>query len=104
MLKVAAMGDRESVSGFRAIGMDIFTPYEKEECIALLKKLCESAEYAIIYITEEFGAICRDVIKKYEDKPNPAIILIPGTKNNTGEGMLAVSQSVEKAVGSQLPE
>ena len=104
MLKVAAIGDRESVSGFKAIGMDIFTPYGKDECNQLLKELCNGESYAIIYITEEFGELCKETIKRYEDKISPAIILIPGVKNNTGEGMRLVSQSVEKAVGSQLPE
>ncbi len=104
MLKVAAIGDRDSVSGFKAIGMEIFTPYETDETLALMKKLCESEEYAVIFITEEFAAKCKDIIRKYEDRTSPAIILIPGVRNNTGEGMLSVSQSVERAVGSQLPE
>lgn len=103
MHKVAAIGDRESVSGFKAIGMDVFSPYEREECQRLLKSLCEG-DYAIIYITEEFAEFCKDIIKKYEDKICPAIILIPGVKNNTGEGMKNVSRSIEIAVGSQLPE
>ena len=103
MLKVAAVGDRESVSGFKAIGMDVFTPYDKDECHALIKDLC-SKDYAIIYITEEQAEYCSDIIKKYSDVICPAIILIPGVKNNTGEGMWQLSMSIEKAVGSQLPE
>lgn len=103
MLKVAAVGDRESVSGFRAIGMDVFTPDCKSECQSILNELCKG-EYAIIYITEEFAEFCKDIIKKYSDVICPAIILIPGVKNNTGEGMRQLSLSVEKAVGSQLPE
>lgn len=103
MLKVAAIGDRESVSGLKAIGMDVFTPYGKNECQTLLKELCNN-EYAVIYITEEQAELCKDIIKKYEDAICPAIILIPGVKNNTGEGMRQLSLSVEKAVGSQLPE
>ncbi len=103
MLKVAAIGDRESVSGFKAIGMDVFTPHGKNECQMLLKELC-SDDYAIIYITEEYAEFCKDIIKKYEDFVCPAIILIPGVRNNTGEGMRRLNQSVEKAVGSQLPE
>lgn len=103
MLKVAAVGDRESVSGFKAIGMEVFTPYGYNECPALLKKLC-CEDYAIIYITEEYAEFCKDVIIKYEDAVYPAIILIPGVRNNTGEGMRRLSISVEKAVGSQLPE
>jgi len=103
MLKIAAIGDRESVSGFKAIGMEVFTPYDRDECYTLLKELCNK-EYAIIYITEEQAEFCKDIIKKYEDVICPAIILIPGVKNNTGEGMRQLSLSVEKAVGSQLPE
>lgn len=103
MLKVAAIGDRESVSGLKAVGMDVFSPERKEDCPSLLKSLCEK-DYGIIYITEEFGESTKDIIKKYEDKICPVIILIPGVRNNTGEGMKSVSQSVEKAVGSQLPD
>ena len=103
MLKIAAIGDRESVSGLKAVGIEVFSPENKEDCPRLLKSLCES-EYAIIYITEEFGESSKDIIRKYEDKICPSIILIPGVKNNTGEGMKSVSRSIEKAVGSQLPD
>ena len=67
MHKVAAIGDRESVSGFRAIGMDVFTPSDKNECQSLLKRLCDD-NYGIIYITEEFSRYCADTIKKYENE------------------------------------
>lgn len=103
MLKVAVIGDRESVSGFLAMGIDVYTPYQNKECQTLLKALCE-VEYAIIYITEEFAGYCKDIIKKYENRVYPAIILIPGVRNNTGEGMNQLNRSIEKAVGSQLPE
>lgn len=104
MLKVAVVGDRESVSGFKAIGMETFTADNKEDSHSLLRSLCESQNFAVIFITEEYGEICKDIIKKYEDKTVPALILIPGANNNTGEGMSAVNRSVEKAVGSELPE
>ena len=32
----------------------------------------------------------------------PAIILIPGVKGNTGEGLRGVHKSVEQAVGSDI--
>lgn len=104
MLKVAAIGDRESVLGFKALGMDTFIPYGKNECLKLMKDIVSDESYAIIFITEEYGEYCKEIIKKNEDNINPAIILIPGVKNNTGEGMHLVSRSIEKAIGSQLPE
>ncbi len=103
MHKIAAIGDRESVLGFKAIGMEIFIPADKNECQAVLSRLCNE-DYGIIYITEEFSADCTDIIKKYENAISPAIILIPGVKNNTGEGMIQLGRIIEKAVGSQLPE
>lgn len=103
MHKVAVIGDRESVSGFKAIGMEVFSPTDKKECQSVLKALCGEG-YGIIYITEEFSVYCADIIKKYENEISPAIILIPGAKNNTGEGMKQLSRIIEKAVGSQLPE
>jgi V/A-type H+-transporting ATPase subunit F len=103
MHKIAAIGDRESVSGFKAIGMEVFIPDNKEDCRKILEALCIN-DYAIIYITEEQAQFCNDVIKKYEDSICPAIILIPGVRNNTGEGMKQLNRRVEKAVGSQLPE
>lgn len=104
MLKVAVIGDRESVCGFKTVGFDVFIPGEEESCDKLLKRICEKEAYAVIYITEQFGGVCEAVIKKYEDKISPAIILIPGVSNNTGEGMNLVNQYVERAVGSQLSE
>ena len=74
MHKVAVIGDRESVSGFRAIGMDVFSPADNNECRNYLKRLCDDG-YAIIYITEEFSDCCADIIKKYENSVSPAIIL-----------------------------
>ena len=103
MHKIAAIGDRESVLGFKAIGMEVFIPADKNECQSTLSKLCNE-DYGIIYITEEFSNYCTDIIKKYENAISPAIILIPGVKSNTGEGMRQLGRIIEKAVGSQLPE
>ena len=36
MLKVAAIGDRESVSGLKAVGIEVFSPECKDDCPGLL--------------------------------------------------------------------
>ena len=53
-------------------------------------------------MTEAAAVNLEKEIEKYRDLPSPAIILIPGVKGNTGEGLSAVSRSVEKAVGSDI--
>ncbi len=101
MYKIAAMGDRDSVSGFACIGLDVF--YITESTVGA-KKLKELAldNYAVIYMTEALAKELSDEIEKYKDNITPAIILIPGVSGNTGEGMSSVARSVERAVGSQL--
>ena len=55
--KVAVLGDRESVMGFRALGLDVF-PAEPETAAAVFDAAMsgEGQPYAIIYITEELIA------------------------------------------------
>lgn len=102
MSRIAVFGDKESVYGFAALGLDTYYTEADDDSSAAFKKLCQSQNYSIIYITEAAAATLEKEIEKYKDQPSPAIILIPGVTGNTGEGILAVKKSVEKAVGSDI--
>ena len=54
MLKVAVMGDYDSIYGFQALGLDIYPVDEKAKAEAILKKLA-NGNYPIIYITESLA-------------------------------------------------
>lgn len=101
MYKIAVMGDRDSIYGFAALGLDIYPAAQKEEAAKLLKKLADG-RYAVIYITEALQAVLEDEIDRYRTEQIPAIIPIPGVTGNTGMGMLSVKKSVEQAVGSDI--
>ncbi|MCH5184700.1 MAG: V-type ATP synthase subunit F [Oscillospiraceae bacterium] len=102
MYNIAVMGDRDSIYGFAALGLEIFPYYGNEQdAVKQLRHLCEG-NYAIIYITEALAEILEDEIDKVRENPLPAIILIPGVSGNTGKGMKSVKISVEQAVGSDI--
>lgn len=101
MKKIAVIGNSDSVRGFRAIGLDVFEIDEVEQAQKTIKHLAEN-DFAIIYITERLFSLCSEVIRKYDDKKQVAIIPIPGTYGNTGIGLQNVSRSVERAVGSDI--
>lgn len=84
MYKIAVIGDRDSVYGFSALGMDTYFIKPDEEPYKLFKKLCQSENYSIIYITEALASVLEDEIEKYSDQKTPAIILIPGTTEIQG--------------------
>ncbi|MBQ4568922.1 MAG: V-type ATP synthase subunit F [Ruminococcus sp.] len=102
MYKVAVLGDRDSIYGFAALGLDVFYADDSSKGAEIFKELTSREQYSIIYITEQLASDLTHEIEKYSYKPTPAIILIPGVKGNTGEGIRAVKKSVEKAVGSDI--
>lgn len=101
MYKAAVIGDSASVSGFAALGLSVFRETEPEKVSKLISRLAAN-DFAVIYITEPAAALVTDTIAKYRSYKLPAIILIPAIEGNTGDGMRALHEAVEKAVGSDI--
>ena len=103
MLKIAVIGGRETVMGFKALGLEAFAVENAQEALGVLKKLArESDEYAIIYIEENLASALEHEIARYKDSPSPAIILIPGREGRLGLGQSALKAAVERAVGTNI--
>lgn len=101
MYRAAVIGDRDSVYGFAALGLDVNIVEPGENPSQEFRRLCEG-KYAVIYVTEALASQLQKEIDHYREQRTPAIILIPGVVGNTGEGIKAVRKSVEKAVGSDI--
>ncbi len=104
MLKIAVIGGRDTVMGFKALGLDTFPAADAEEAGKILRSLTrESADsYAIIYIEETLAAPIQAEIDRFKDSPTPAIILIPGREGSIGLGQQALRAAVERAVGTNI--
>ena len=101
MYKIAVMGDRDSVMGFKVLGLDVFPVTDPEEGRRTLHRLAREP-YAIIYITEQLASRITDEVARYKDQLTPAVILIPGKEGSLGIGMSKVSESVERAIGANI--
>jgi V/A-type H+-transporting ATPase subunit F len=95
------MGDRDSIYGFAAIGLDIYPVTDPARAGRQLRTLAEGG-YAVVYITEALCASLKEEIDLYRDRQLPAIIPIPGAAGNTGLGMAQIKRFVEQAVGSDI--
>ncbi|MCC8129259.1 MAG: V-type ATP synthase subunit F [Clostridiales bacterium] len=102
MYKIAVLGDRESVLGFQALGLDVHTAETVEAAKKTLHQLARDGETAIIYLTEQLAVQMQDEINRYKDEVMPAIILIPGKDGSLGIGMQNITDSVERAVGADI--
>lgn len=101
MYKIGVIGDRDSVLGFKAVGLDVFPCGQSDEAKKILEELAKDA-YAIIYITEGLAAGMEKEIDQYKDSRLPAIIPIPNKDGASGTGMDSVRKSVERAVGADI--
>lgn len=101
MANIAVMGDRDSIYGFAALGLDTFFVYGEEEIRQCFYRL-SGGDYGVIYMTEAAAASIREDLEKVRTKALPAVILIPGVWGNTGAGVANIKKSVEQAVGSDI--
>lgn len=101
MYKIAVVGDRESIFGFSAIGMDIYPAYEEQEIKEIIPKLIEE-NYAIIYITENVSIKAKKYIEKLEKNKIPAIVTIPSNTGSLKYGEKRIKDMVQKAVGIEI--
>ena len=101
MYKVGVIGDKDSVLGFLALGIDIFPAYEADEVKRTIHRLAEDG-YGIIYITEQASLLAGESVARYKDKKLPAIIVIPGLGGSMGLGMNEVRESAKRAIGVDI--
>ena len=101
MYKVAAVGDKDSILGFKALGIDAFPVFDKEEAQKTVDTIAKK-DYGIIFITEQMASLIPDTIERYNNKMIPAVILIPSNQGTLNIGMDRIKDNVEKAVGTNI--
>ena len=101
MYKIAVLGDKDSVLGFKALGLDVFPADSAEQARPILHRLAKEG-YAIVYLTEQLASGLSGEIERYKDDLTPAIILIPGKEGSLGIGMDNIKTAVERAVGADI--
>ena len=104
MYKIAVVGAADSVIGFKALGLDTYAVENGEDAKRVLHEITKPREdeYAIIYLEETMAAEIQSEIRKYDERPSPAIILIPGRNGPMGLGQAALNEAIEKAIGSDI--
>lgn len=101
MYKVAVVGDKDSILGFKALGIDVFPVIEKDEARRVVDTLARD-KYGIIFITEQTASLIPDTIERYNNQMLPAVILIPSNQGTLNIGMDMINKNVEKAVGTNI--
>lgn len=101
MKNIAVVGSADSVRGFAALGLGVFTADTPGDAEQIIIKLTKN-DYTVIYVTEALYKDLGALTSRFFDDPEIAIIPIPGTFGNNGIGRSELSRAVERAVGSDI--
>lgn len=101
MYKIAVIGDKDSILGFKVLGVHVFSVIDARDARKILDRIAKQ-EYGIIFITEELAKDIPDTIQRYNHEVVPAIILIPSNKGSLHIGLDNIDKNVEKAIGSNI--
>ena len=99
--RIAVMGDKDSVLGFKALGLSTYAVDSVEEARTTLHRIARE-DFAVIYVTETLAVELEHDINRYKDNLTPAIILIPGKEGSLGIGARNIKKAVERAVGADI--
>jgi V/A-type H+-transporting ATPase subunit F len=101
MYKIGVIGDKDSILGFKALGISVFPTTDIREANRLIHQLAKE-NYAVLFVTEQLARDLDEAINEYKDSLTPAIIMIPNNRGTLGLGMQGVKKSVEKAIGADI--
>ena len=101
MSKIAFIGDRDSVWGFRAFGVDVFPVSSPEEATAALEDAVGSA-HAVIFVTEDVYEACGEQVARYRDLALPTVTVLPSVTGSRGLAATEIHEAVSAAIGADI--
>jgi len=100
-MKVAVVGDRTSVAGFRPLGFAVFALGAPDEARDLWPELA-SGEYGVVFVTEPVYEAVEDLAAEVADRAVPAVSVIPGAGSEGGVGEKKLARAIERALGTTV--
>lgn len=101
--KIAVIGDRDTVTGFRMVGVsESAVPKSPEETRQALLGFFRDPQMGLIIITEPLAAEVEDTILELSESPVPVILLIPDRQGATGAYETVLKELIRRAVGIEV--
>ena len=98
---MGAVGERDAVLCFKAIGMRVVPTTNADETAKALFKLTRQ-NVRVIFVTETAAQQAPEALERYKNRADVTIIPIPGSQGSTGYAMARVKANVEKAIGTDI--
>lgn len=101
MARLAVIGDKTSVLGFKPLGLDVY-PAEQKQAVEESWQKMQEQDYAAIFVTEDVYLIIKEKVLAISEQLTPAILIIPGAGGRQGLGFDRIKKIVEMAIGVDI--
>jgi V/A-type H+/Na+-transporting ATPase subunit F len=101
MSEIAMIGDRDSILGFKALGVAIFPVNNKDECTVALREVIKQ-EYKVAFITEQMAPSPEEITTLVGDNTFPVVTMFPSNRGATGLAMQRLQMLVRTAAGADI--
>lgn len=101
MSRLAVIGTKDTILGFRALGLTLFPVSSAAETMEALSRAFAEG-YGAVFVTERFAPKTSDLPEEMRLKPWPVIVVIPDGQTDLGTGMRKMKETVEKAIGVDI--
>ncbi len=98
--KIAIVGDGDSITVFKAVGVATFPAENEAKARELLRKIAK--DYKIIFITEELARPLGGFLKRFDEEPYPVVLTVPSGNGSTGLGEELLKSAMERALGVDI--
>lgn len=100
-LRIGAVGEEDVILAFRAVGAVTAAADSPQEAQMAVHRLL-SEGIPLIFITERAARMIPEVMERYAQSPEAALIPIPGVHGTDGFGASRVRERVIKAIGADI--
>ncbi len=101
MSEIAMIGDRDSILGFKALGVAIFPVNTNSESIEALHEVIKQ-EFKVAFITEQMAPSPEEIASIIGDRTFPVVTMVPSNRGATGLAMQRLQALVRKAAGADI--
>ncbi|MDE6001423.1 MAG: V-type ATP synthase subunit F [Clostridia bacterium] len=98
--KMAIVGDGDSITVFKAAGVNSFPAENEAKAKEVLRKIAK--DYQIIFLTEELARPLAEFLKRFDEEPYPVVLSIPSKNGSTGYGDELLKSAMERALGVDI--
>lgn len=109
--KVAIIGPKNVVSGFKALGVTSLEAQDSTETLVILKKIKKDIEeqtpdtdkFASVLVIESLlQGIPEEDMARISSGALPAIVALPGIEGSQGAGIAKLKKLTQRAIGSDI--